>query len=159
MHAQLEPHCPPDNVGVMTEKNTAPSFLVSYEPYLCASLTAGAKQSSKTTGSLSHQSEPNCPRRHAIPLARAIDSVRRGREATWSLIMNPRGLCFLLQQVQRQFILAVNHISIYRQQDYTNDVVMQMSKSVKSDNPAGECGPSYGQMWLICLYNKKASQG
>lgn len=119
-HLFCRPHetcCPSYNVGVMTERNTAPSFLISYEPYLCAALTAGEKQSSKTTGSLWHQHEPNCPTRHAPPLPRAVDSVRRGWDATWSSIMNPGGLCFLLQQVQRQFILAVNHRSIYRQHD------------------------------------------
>lgn len=87
-----QPYCLPYNVGVMTEKYKAPSFPVSYEPYLCEALTAGEKQSSKTTGSSGHQPEPNCPTRHAIPLPRAVDSVRRGWEATWSPIMNPQGL-------------------------------------------------------------------
>lgn len=59
--------CPPHNAGVMTERNTAPSFPNSDEPYLCAALTAGEKQSSKTTGSPGHRPEPNCPTRHAIP--------------------------------------------------------------------------------------------
>lgn len=82
MRAHPETRCLPYNVGVMTEMNTGPSFQVSCEPYLCAALTAGEKQSSKTTGSLGHQPEPNCPTRHAIPLPRAVDSVQRGWEAT-----------------------------------------------------------------------------
>lgn len=48
MHTQRDT---PYNVVLMTEKNTAPSHMVSDEPYLCADLTAGEKQSSKTTGS------------------------------------------------------------------------------------------------------------
>lgn len=55
VRAHPETRCPPYNVGVMTEENTAPSSRVSCEPYLCAALTAGEKQSSKTTGSLGHQ--------------------------------------------------------------------------------------------------------
>lgn len=39
-----------------------------------------------------HRREPNCPTRHAIPMPGAVDSVRRGWEATWSSIMNLGGL-------------------------------------------------------------------
>lgn len=85
---------PPYNVGVMTEENTAPSFPFSCEPYLCAALTAGEKQSSKTTGSLGHRPEPNCPTRHAIPppaQGRRFGSVGMG--SNMILDNEPLGAC------------------------------------------------------------------
>lgn len=43
--------CSPYNVGVLIEEYTGPLSPVSYELWLCATLTAAEKQSSKTTGS------------------------------------------------------------------------------------------------------------
>ncbi|CAJ1050515.1 Hypothetical predicted protein [Xyrichtys novacula] len=77
----------------MTEKNRAPSFPLSSEPYLCAALTAGEKQSSKTTGSPGHQLEPNCPTRHAIPPAQGRRFGSAGMGSNMILDNEPPGTC------------------------------------------------------------------
>lgn len=89
VHERPETRCPPCRSDDWEALSL--SFPVPCEPFLCA-LTAGEKQSSKTTGSPGHQREPKCPTRHAIPPGQGHRFGSAGREATWSLIMKPRGL-------------------------------------------------------------------
>lgn len=56
-------------------------------------MTAAEKQSSKTTGSTGCMGlSPGCPTRHAMSPVQGRPFSLAGREATRSLIMNPRGL-------------------------------------------------------------------